>query len=55
LAVASANVGAGVHHIILIHAFLAYLSTLSVVQWIGLAAAIAAVIWSIWWALQPEG
>jgi len=54
LAVASANVFGGVDVISHLHAFLAYLSSLSIFQYIGLAAAVAAVAWSIWWAVEPD-
>ena len=40
--------------IVYLHAFLDYLGTLNIFQWFGLAAALAAVIWSIWWAYQPD-
>jgi hypothetical protein len=45
---------AGSPAIVYLHAFLDYLGTLTIFQWFGLAAAFAAVGWSIWWAYKPD-
>jgi hypothetical protein len=45
---------AGARTISYVHFVLDYLGTLNLFQWFGLAASLAAVIWSIWWAYQPD-
>jgi hypothetical protein len=44
----------GVRAIVYLHTFLDYLGTLTVFQWFGIAAAFAAVAWSIRWAYRPD-
>jgi hypothetical protein len=46
--------GGGVQTITYLQPFLDYLATLNAFQWLGLIAASAAVVWSIWWAYQPD-